>query len=115
MVILDEKIKAEQLLNIDGESFFEDMIKAVVDVDQGIIALNAELHSDLEAMLLDSGSKQQFLYGINILFDDWEIEFDSMINPPRNREAGYPRGGRYVSDPAMREIIEEIVDKWIER
>lgn len=115
MVILDEKIKAEQLLNIDGESFFEDMIKAVVDVDQGIIALNAELHSDLEAMLLDSGSKQQFLYGINILFDDWEIEFDSMINPPRNREAGYPRGGRYVSDPAMRKIIEEIVDKWIER
>ena len=115
MVILDEKIKAEQLLNIDGESFFEDMIKAVVDVDQGIIALNAELHSDLEAMLLDSGSKQQFLYGINILFDDWEIEFDSMINPPRNREAGYPRGGRYVSDPAMRKIIEGIVDKWIER
>ena len=71
-------------------------------------------HSDLEQMLLENGSKQQSLYGINIYYDTGEIEFDSLINPPRNREAGYPRVGRDVADPAAREKIVEVVNKWIE-
>ena len=114
MLILTEKIKKETLLNIEHESFFDDMIKCVVDLKKEIIAVNAELHADLEEYLLDNGSKQENLYGINILFDDWEIEYDSLINPPRNREAGFPRGGRDVSDPNARKKIEEIVHKWIE-
>ena len=89
------------------------MVKAVVDVDQELIAVNAELHSDLEQLLLDNGSRQESLYGINIYYDDGEIEYDSLINPPRNREAGYPRVGRYVADPQARERIEEVVKKWI--
>ena len=52
-------------------------------------------------------------YGINILYDLWETEYDSLINPPRNREAGYPRVGRYVADPEARKKIEEVVNKWI--
>lgn len=51
---------------------------------------------------------------INILFDEWEIEYDTMINPPRNREAGFPRAGRYVADPIARERIKETVKRWIE-
>ena len=42
-----------------------------------------------------------------------EIEFDSLINPPRNRDDGYPRGGRDVSSPEKRKKIEEIVSRWI--
>ena len=68
---------------------------------------------DLEQLLLQDGSKQSALYGINILYDTWEVEYDSLINPPRNREAGFPRAGRYVADPAAREKIEEVVKKWI--
>lgn len=64
--------------------------------------------------MLQNGSQQESLYGINILYDDWEIEYDSLINPPRNRAAGYPRAGRYVADPAARERIKEVVEKWIE-
>lgn len=62
----------------------------MVDIEQERIAVNADLHSDLEQYLLDNGSDQHSLYGINILFDDWEIEYDSLINPPRNRDAGFP-------------------------
>lgn len=65
-------------------------------------------------MLLDHGSNQESLYGINIYYDTGEVEFDSVINPPRNRAAGYPRVGRYVADPAAREKIEEVVKKWID-
>ena len=49
---------------------------------------------------------------LNIYFDG-EIEYDSMINPPSNREAGYPRVGRDVADPVAREKIKELVEKWI--
>ena len=114
VIILREKITIDKLKTIETETFFEDMIKAVVDIEQEIIAVNAELHSDLEQLLLESGSSQQKLYGINILLDEKEIEFDSLINPPRNREAGFPRAGRSVADPVARQKIEETVNRWIE-
>ena len=114
MQILDKKITYEQLFLIEEETFFHDMMKCVVDTKRKLIAVNAELHSDLEQLLLDNGSDQHFLYGINILCDDNEVEFDSLINPPRNREAGYPRAGRDVADPKAREQIMEVVNLSIE-
>ena len=114
MLILDKIIDKDQLIQIEDQTFFEDMMKCVVDIDKELIAVNADLHSDLEEYLLENGSNQSSLYGINILYDLWEIEYDSLINPPRNREAGYPRAGRYVADPAARKKIEEIVNKWIQ-
>lgn len=115
MVILESKIDKSDLPHIEENTFFDDMcmVKAVVDIKKELLAINAELHADLERLLLENGSEQTDLYGINIYFDDGEIEFDSLINPPRNREAGYPRVGRYVADPAARMKIEEVVLKWI--
>ena len=114
MIIVDREISLEQLPALEDKMFFneDEMVKAVADVDKGILALNAELHSDLEQMLLDNGSEQKSLYGFNVYFDG-EIEYDSMINPPRNREAGFPRVGRDVADPVAREKIKELVEKWI--
>ena len=58
---------------------------------------------------------QKYLYGMNIYFDNGEIAFDSLINPPRNREAGYPRVGREIADPKAREKIVVVVNKWIKQ
>ncbi len=60
-----------------------------------------------------SDIQQRRLQSIKVIFyyDTGEIEFDSLINPPRNREDGYPRVGRDVADPAAREKIEEVVRK----
>ena len=60
-----------------------------------------------------SDIQQRRLQSIKVIFyyDTGEIEFDSLINPPRNREDGYPRVGRYVADPSAREKIEEVVRK----
>ncbi len=93
---------------------FGNMVKAVMDVDREIIALDAELHSDLEALLLEDGSKQNNLWGINLYPDmqgDDFVEFDSMINmrPSRgNRTRG-------VEDEGVRRKIIEIVAKRIKR
>lgn len=45
---------------------FGNFVKAVVDVDRCLLAVDAELHSDLEALLLENGSKQKNLWGINL-------------------------------------------------
>ena len=55
MVILDKPISREELVRL-ADNFYGDMIKGVVDVDQEILALDAELHSDLEGLLLREGS-----------------------------------------------------------
>ena len=111
----EKKIKLEELATIEGKTSYDDMIKCVIDIDKKIIAVNAGMHCDLEQFLLDNGSKQQSLYRINIRFDNGEIEFDSMINPPRNRDAGYPRVGTYVADPKARKKIVKVVEKWIKK
>ena len=89
---------------------FGDMVKAVVDIDQGIMAVGGELHSDEEAVLLDQGSAQRHLWGINLYPDkpleEW-IEFDSMINV---RPSGGNRS-RYVESGGIRETVTGIVNR----
>ena len=93
---------------------FGDLVKAVVDTEREIIAVDAELHSDLEALLLENGSKQKNLWGINLypeMQGDDLIEFDSMINmrPSQNNRS------RSVEDEATRKKITAMVAKWISR
>jgi hypothetical protein len=38
-------------------AMFGNMVKAVVDVEKEVIALDGELHSDLEALLIEDGSR----------------------------------------------------------
>jgi shikimate kinase len=91
---------------------FDDMVKAVVDIDQGIMAIGGELHADEEAMLLESGSRQENLWGINLYLnlpeEEW-VEFDSMINvrPSQNNRS------RSVEDFEIRSQILEIVKKLV--
>lgn len=87
---------------------FGDLVKAVVDVERGIMAVDAELHADQEAALLEEGSSQADLWGINLypeLSGPDFVEFDSMINI-RPSQGNRSRG---VDDPAVREKIRVIV------
>jgi hypothetical protein len=91
-----------------AEAGFGDMVKAVVDVRRGLMAIDAELHADEEAALLDDGSTQADLWGINLYpaesGDAW-IEFDSMINV---RPAQGNRS-RSVDDEALVATIRRVV------
>ena len=111
MQILHQNISLRELKSI-AEAMFGDMVKAVVDVDLELLALDAELHSDLEALLLQDGSKQASLWGINLypeVSGDDFIEFDSMINV-RPSAGNRSRG---VENTAVREKIIEVVQKWV--
>jgi len=91
---------------------FGDMIKAVVDVRRGIMAIGAQLQSDEEAALLDDGSMQGDLWGINLYpgepGDDW-LEYDSMINV-RPALGNRTRG---VGDDGTRAVIRRIVQSLV--
>ncbi|MDP3091464.1 MAG: DUF5674 family protein [Nitrospira sp.] len=107
-IVRDAITKAE--LNEMAKQQFGDMVKAVVDVEQRIMAIGGELHSDEEAMLLDQGSAQKNLWGINLYPEqpiaEW-IEFDSMINV---RPSGGNRS-RDVERTEIRETITAIVNR----
>lgn len=100
-------------LNEMAKQQFGDMVKAVVDVEQGIMAIGGELHSDEEAMLLEQGSLQRNLWGINIYPErptsEW-IEFDSMINV---RPSGGNRS-RYVERAEIRDVVTVIVNRLVQ-
>lgn len=88
---------------------FGDMIKAVVDVRRRILVIGGELHADEEALLIEDGSAQEDLWGINLYpaedGPDW-LEFDSMINV-RPSQGNRSRG---VEDERRRTLIRQVVD-----
>ena len=111
MKILENEIKKEDLKNSEN-IVFDEFVKAVVDTEKEEIAIDAELHADLEKYLLENGSNQYDLWGINLYFDEDEenfVEFDSMINI---RPAQGNRG-RGVENKETQEKIKEVVSKWI--
>jgi len=95
-----------------AEQQFGDFVKAVVDVQRQLMAIGAELHADEEAVLLQEGSRQADLWGINLYVDqagDDLIEFDSMINV-RPSQGNRSRG---VEDPAVQRLIRDIVGRLV--
>jgi hypothetical protein len=110
MKIVAETLMLDELKQMAAATF-GNMIKAVVDIDRELIAVDAELHSDLEALLLENGSKQKSLWGINlypeIQGEDF-IEFDSMINM-RPSQGNRSRGIDNV------EILKKIVEVVVKR
>ena len=83
MLVVSDKISLNELKEM-SEKMFGSIVKVVVDIEKEIMVVDADLHSDEEYLLLDQGSKQQNLWGINLYPDKFEeegwIEFDSMIN-----------------------------------
>jgi hypothetical protein len=89
---------------------FVEMMKIVIDIDQQILAIDGDMHADLEQLLLNNGSHQKDLWGANIypLKDkDDQLEFTSFINirPSQGNR------GMEVKDHDIRALISAIVSK----
>ena len=111
MQILQQPISREILRTL-AQNTFVDIIKCVADVKEGLLAIDADLHADLERLLLEDGSVQENLWGFNLWVDEEGedfIEFDSLINI--RSWQGNP--SRDVEDPEIREAIKAIVNKYI--
>ena len=95
-----------------AEKQFGSLVKAVVDIDKKRMAIGGEMHADEETYLINEGSKQENLWGINIYPDqptEHRIEFDSMINI-RPYMGNRSRG---VENPETQKIILAIIKQLI--
>ncbi len=110
--VVKNSISKEDLRKI-AKVQFGDMVKAVVDVEQGIMAIGGELHADEEVVLMENeGSKREHTWGVNLYPDksgDEFVEFNSMVNI----KPALGNRSRDVGDAAIREKVEEIVKKLI--
>ncbi|MBU0501976.1 MAG: DUF5674 family protein [bacterium] len=112
MKTIKDKISLNELKELTAKGF-GDFIKAVVDVEQKIMVIDAELHADEEALLIENSSKQENLWGINIYPAHEKadrIEFDSMINlkPSQGNRS------RSVEDKSIQAKIIQIVEGLID-
>jgi hypothetical protein len=113
MRIIDRAISFEDLKTM-AQNRFGNLVKAVVDVERKIMAVDGELHSDEEALLLENGSEQRNLWGINIypdLNEQDRIEFDSLINI-RPSQGNRSRG---IDDAAIKVKVSRVVAKLIKK
>ena len=105
MQIVAKSISKKELLKM-SDRIFGGLVKAVVDIQKKIMVVDAAMHADEERLLLDQGSKQDDLWGINLypeLDGDDFIEFDSMINVR-------PRLNNFSRSVESKELQNKIID-----
>jgi len=111
--VLEHPISKALLASLVRDGF-GDMVKYVVDLERGVIAIGGQLHADAEAVLLESGSRQENLWGANYYPGtsvERSIEYTSLINI---RPADSNPGMEIVS-PAIRDRVREITHRLIGR
>lgn len=113
MKILRNPIARAELIKESSNFIDENTIKAAVDIERELLAVDSPMHYDCEQLLLENGSDQKNIWGINLYLncDDIDdlVEFDSMINirPAQGNRS------RDVLDPGVREKIKAVVLKWL--
>ncbi len=113
IVIVDRRIEPADLRRL-VVLYFKDMVKLVVDVRRGVVAVGGELHADAEQLLLEQGSAQADLWGANYYpgrGPEGCIEYTALINirPSQNNR------GMEVQDSETRRTIREITYSLIGR
>ena len=112
MKIIKDKIEVPELKEM-AKKMHDNLVKAMVDVEKEIMAVDAGLHADLmESLIEEENSEPKNIWGINIFPDkigDDLIEFDSMMNI----KPAFGNRTRGVDDEKIRKEIIRIVYKLI--
>ena len=110
--IIKEKISKSQLEEIAKQGFGT-IVKMAIDIENELIALGGEWHSECQEALVKNGSSTENIWGANINFNAPEenrIEFNSLINikPTLGSQK------MEISDEKIKKQIKQIVDKLVE-
>lgn len=111
--VVKDKISRAELRSLAHEQY-GDVVKAVVDVAQGIMGVGGELHVDIQSLLIEREHSQgDATWGINLYVEkagDEFIEFDSMVN----LKPASGNRSRNVENQETRDAIRRIVDRLVE-
>ena len=106
IVVVSDRIDPADLARL-VDRFFGDMVKYVVDVRRGTVAVGGELHADAEQVLLAGGSRQADLWGANYWPGrgrDGCVEYTSLINI----RPGQGNRGMEIADEGVRARVREL-------
>jgi hypothetical protein len=112
MQIISKALPVGELKKL-ATKMFGNLVKAVVDIEKQALAVDAELHADLEKFLIEKGSNQKNIWGINLHPENYGtekfVEFDSMINirPSQNNPS------RGINDLKIQATIKQIIGNMI--
>ena len=106
VLVSGPRLPSDELRRLVG-LYFEDMVKYVVDVSRGVVAVGGEMHADAEQVLLEDGSAQADLWGANY-YPGRErelcVEYTALINirPAQGNRS------MEIQDPATRQRVREL-------
>ena len=85
----------------------ETYVKLAVDIKRGILAGGGAMHADCEAVLIENGSQQEFIWGADWNPSAQQVTFESLINiRPRQNNPSME-----ILDSKIREEVNEITVK----
>ena len=112
MKIIKDSIQISELKEM-SKKMYDNLVKAMVDVEKEVIAVDAGLHADLMEFLIETeNSEPKNVWGINIFPDKSSedlIEFDSMMNI----KPAFGNRTRGVDNENIRKKIIEITNRLI--
>ncbi len=104
-MILREPIDIDKLWKLEPH-YFPDMVKFCIDRKRRVVAVNEEMHIDLEHELYDDGSSDSDIYGGNILKDPVAVIWEAHPNISRNKELGIGTGRTLTDQPTIDDLFE---------
>ena len=116
MIILSTPMSIAEIAKLND--FPNHFVKGVVDIAQGIVALDADMHYQLLDYLKEQkGSEETDMWGFNLWLDETGeeniLEYDSFINIHNNQMHGFLRGGLNILDPDTEAKATEVIRRWI--
>lgn len=111
--IVKDSITRSELRSLAHEQY-GDIIKAVVDIEQGIMGVGGELHVDIQSLLIErEHARGDTTWGINLYPEKTGgefIEFDSMVN----LKPALGNMTRGVGNESIRNNIKEIIGRLVQ-
>ena len=103
--IIRERATPDQIEEMS--QMLQTYIKLAVDIDRGILAGGGAMHADCEAVLLEDGSQQEYIWGADWNPSAQQVSFESLINiRPRQQNPSME-----ILDAKIRKQVAEIVVK----
>ena len=90
--------------------FLEEYIKVAVDIRREILAGGGIMHADCEHVVLESGSKQQDVWGADWYPKEKRVVFGSLINirPRQNNRS------MQIENEKIKDSVEKVIRKLLE-
>jgi hypothetical protein len=89
---------------------FDSYIKTVIDIENKICSAGCDRHFESEKILLDQGSKQEYLWGGGIDLETKTIDCNSFINIRPNQN----NNSNEIQDQNIRQTYEKLTKYFFE-